>query len=65
MTGVMVEVKTSLRRMTVLPPEGVAGADTVRCRKLAKAMRQLQELDRMNVWAYRAELTIAHLKRFC
>ena len=56
--------KTSLRRMTVLPPEGVAGADTVRCRKLAKAMRQLQELDRMNVWAYRAELTIAHLKRF-
>ena len=53
-----------MRRLTVFHPEGVAAADTVRCRKLAKALRQIQELSRMSAWGYRADLTLAHLKSF-
>ena len=34
------------------------------CRRWAKALRRAQELGRMEVWGYRAEVTLAHIRTF-
>ena len=56
--------RAGFRKLTVFPPEGSACADTVWCCRVAKALRQTQELGRMRQWGYRAEVTIAHIRKF-
>ena len=56
--------RTAWRRLTVYPPEGFADTDTVWCRQLAKALRQVEELVRMQVWGHRADNTYNNLRKF-
>lgn len=56
--------RTAWRRLTVYPPEGFADTDTVWCRQLAKALRQVEELVRMQVWVHRADNTYSNLRKF-
>ena len=54
----------AFRRLCVYPPERHAGAETVWMRKVAKALRRAEELGKMKVWGYRAEITMGHLRSF-
>lgn len=56
--------KTTFRRLTVFPPEGTADVDTVWCRQVAKAMRQVEELCRMRIWGYKADITYSNVRKF-
>ena len=54
----------AFRRLCVYPPERHAGAETVWMRKVAKALRRAEELGKMRVWGYRAEITMGHFRSF-
>ena len=55
---------TAFRKLCVQPPERQAVAEDLWSRKLAKAMRQTRELQIMQVYGYRADVTFCHLQNF-